>query len=72
MRTYRGQKAALARAITSGDPSRVVAECERTVREWGACAWPDDWHRWNIAYGDATAELAGHWSGRRELHTIGM
>lgn len=41
----------------------VIAECTRAVREWASDewrsvhrtnAWPDNWHRWNIALLDAT------------------
>jgi hypothetical protein len=49
-------KTALTRAINSGDPKRVETACRKAVaawRLWGA--WPDDWHRWNVALGDA------HW-----------
>ena len=49
-----GQKAALTRAIKSGDPQRILAVCRAAVAEWNAIgAWPDDWHRWNIALSDA-------------------
>lgn len=51
---YSRQKSALTRAINSGDPDKVIATCRKTVGEWDGKAWPDDWHRWNIALGDAT------------------
>lgn len=51
---WRGQKAALTRAINSGDYAKVVATTRKTVAEWNEDgAWPDDWHRWNIALEDA-------------------
>jgi hypothetical protein len=54
-RTHRTHKAALTRAVKSGDPARVIAACRKARDEWDAIgAWPDDWHRWNIALGDAT------------------
>ena len=56
---YRFQKAALTRAINSGDPNKVVEACRKAVREWDECGgWPDGWHRWNIALSDAL----GLWS----------
>ncbi len=68
MRTYKGQKAALTKAVKSKNPDTVVAEVTRAVKEWKAGSisgdpyrpwWPDDWHAWNIAYGDAMRDL-GH------------
>lgn len=54
-RTYGQQKAALTRAERSSNPAeKVKAECERVVQEWNENGWPDNWHRWNIALGDAT------------------
>ena len=64
-RTFRAQKAGLTRALKSGDPETVRAECARTVREWSetgahngtpnpryAGMWPDDWARWQRALDD--------------------
>lgn len=50
---YRRQKAALTRAVNSGDPRRVLATVEKTLGEWRGKAWPDDWNRWRIALEDA-------------------
>lgn len=50
---YRNQKAALTRAINSGDPEKVIAACKKAVDQWADSAWPDDWHRWQIALNDA-------------------
>lgn len=48
------QKAALTRAINSGDPAKVIATTCDTVREWDDIGcWPDDWARWNRALSDA-------------------
>jgi len=51
------QKAALTRAINSGDRDKVVLACAKTVKEWNAApfngAWPDDWSRWQRALDDA-------------------
>lgn len=50
-------KAALTRAIKSGDPERVKATVRAAVAEWNGPLWqgmwPDQWHRWNIAWQDA-------------------
>ena len=50
-RTYAQQKAALTRAVKSGDTEKVRSECQRVKVEWGA-AWPDDWSRWQRALDD--------------------
>lgn len=51
---FRQQKAALTRAINSGDRDKVVLACTKAVREWNqpARAWPDDWSRWQRALDD--------------------
>ena len=59
-REWPKQKAALTRAINSGDPHKVVAAVEKAVREWNEWGtWPDGWHRWNIAYQDAMSLIYG-------------
>lgn len=54
---FRQQKAALTRAMNSGDPNKVVLACAKAKREWGEApfngAWPDDWSRWQRALDDA-------------------
>lgn len=53
-RVLPGQKAALTRAIKSGDPDKVRAACREAVRVWNEIgAWPDNWARWQIALDDA-------------------
>lgn len=55
LRSYNQQKAALTRAVGSGDPKAVLRECRQAVLEWnepGEC-WPDDWNRWQLALNDA-------------------
>jgi hypothetical protein len=49
------QKAALSRAVKSGDVEKIKATCKKTVAEWDAAggAWPDDWARWQRALDDA-------------------
>lgn len=47
------QKAALTRAIKTGDPEKVAAVCQAAVQEWNEIgAWPDDWARWQCALND--------------------
>lgn len=47
----RRQRAALTRAVNSGDPERVVIACRDAVRAWNApgCMWPDEWAHWQRA-----------------------
>lgn len=52
-RTRRSQKAALTRAINSGDRDKMIETCAAAVREWDEIgAWPDDWTRWQRALDD--------------------
>lgn len=47
------QKAALTRAVKTGDPEKVAAACVAAMNEWDAIgAWPDDWSRWQRALDD--------------------
>jgi hypothetical protein len=49
-----GQRAALTRAIKSGDKEKVAAACQKAVKEWNECGgWPDQWATWQIALDDA-------------------
>ena len=50
-RMVRGQRAALTRAVNSGDPERVVIACRDAVRAWNepGCLWPDEWSHWQRA-----------------------
>ena len=44
------QKAALTRAVKTGDPEKVAAVCKAAVAEWNEIgAWPDNWARWQRA-----------------------
>ena len=52
---YRKQKSALTRAINSGDPRKVLATVEKTLKEWENKVWPDEWSRWECALTDAAA-----------------
>lgn len=58
-REFPKQKAALTRAKKSGDPQKVLEACTKAVKVWEEIGcWPDAWHTWNIALGDAaTADL---------------
>ena len=49
------QKAALTRAVNSGDPKKVEAAVIKTVGEWndGGYAWPDAWMDWQRALDDS-------------------
>ena len=53
--TYRRQKAALTRAVNSGDPKKIEATVVKTVGEWndGHFAWPDTWSDWQRALDDS-------------------
>jgi hypothetical protein len=52
-RIGRAQKAALTRAINSGDRARMIETCAKAVAEWDEIgAWPDHWNRWQIALDD--------------------
>lgn len=47
------QKAALTRAVKTGNPEKVAAVCKAAVAEWNDIgAWPDDWARWQRALDD--------------------
>lgn len=76
VRTFGQQKAGLTRASKVGDArsqeryDAVLAECKRTVAEWGSPewaaahrvrqgAWPDDWARWQRALDDAHPSVFG-------------
>jgi hypothetical protein len=54
VRSFSQQKAALTRAVKTGDLEKVKAETIRTVGEWESPEgyWPDDWTRWNRALSD--------------------
>lgn len=56
-RAFRRQKAALTRALRSGDPDCILLTVAQTVAEWGRApfngAWPDDWSRWQRALDDS-------------------
>jgi hypothetical protein len=53
-RMVRLQRAALTRAIKSGEPEKVILACRETVCEWNEAGgmWPDDWARWQRALDD--------------------
>lgn len=46
-------KAALTRAVNSGDPEKVALACKKAVREWDEIGcWPDNWSLWQRALDD--------------------
>ena len=48
------QKAALTRAIKTKDAEVIARVCKAAIEEWTEIgAWPDNWHRWQIALNDA-------------------
>ena len=53
-RMVRRQRAALTRAVNSGEGERVVLACRDAVAEWNrqGSMWPDDWSRWQRALDD--------------------
>lgn len=57
---FRAAKSRLTRAVNSGDHHKVVAVVADQFNEWdaGDYAYPDDWHRWERARGDAELALA--------------
>lgn len=64
-KVYPRQKAALTRAIKSGDPDRVIAAARDAVRVWDEIgAWPDDWSRWQRALDDM---VPGRWINLQDL-----
>ncbi len=53
-RVHPRQKAALTRAVKTGDAEKIAVVCKAAVAEWNEIgAWPDDWHRWQAALDDA-------------------
>jgi hypothetical protein len=52
-RIFPRQKAALTRAIKSGDRDKLILAIRDAVRAWNKIgAWPDDWARWQRALDD--------------------
>lgn len=52
------QKAALTRAVRSGDAEKVAQVCKAAVIEWDAIgAWPDNWSIWQNALDDSLGWL---------------
>lgn len=63
-KTIAKHRGALTRAKKQGYEA-VLKACRAAVEEWNAIgAWPDGWHTWNVALGDASAQFAretGRW-----------
>lgn len=52
-KTWPKQKAALTRAVKTGDVAKVREVCRKAVAEWDEIgAWPDDWARFERALQD--------------------
>jgi hypothetical protein len=65
-RVHPKQLAALTRAKKSGDPERIAVVCKAAIIEWNEIgAWPDDWHRWQVALDDSL-----HWSQHIDLRDL--
>ena len=49
------QRAALTRAVKTGNREKIRAACRQAVAEWNApgAYWPDDWSSWQRALDDA-------------------
>jgi len=48
------QKAALTRAVKTGDPEKIARVCRDAIDEWNEIGcWPDDWAHWQVALNDA-------------------
>lgn len=53
-REWPKQKAALTRAVKTGDPVKIADVCIKAVAVWDQIgAWPDDWSRFERALNDA-------------------
>ena len=65
-KVYPKQKAALTRAIKSGDADRIISTVAAAVVEWDEIgAWPDGWHRWQNALDDALP-----WNDRIDMRDL--
>lgn len=51
-------KSRLTRAQNSGNPEKIIAECDRAFQIFEEKGTPDNWHTWNIAREDARFALA--------------
>lgn len=56
---FRSAKSRLTRAVNSGDHRKVIDTVNRQFAEWddGDYAYPDNWHDWQRAKGDAEMAL---------------
>ncbi len=54
---FRNLKSRLTRAKNSGDPAKILVECNRAFAIFEEKGFPDAWHRWNIALDDARHAL---------------
>ena len=61
-RQFTTAKSNLTRTINrymDSDPQKVIDHVNETFASWdeGGYAYPDDWHRWNVAQSDAEMKL---------------
>jgi hypothetical protein len=60
------QKAALTRAVKTGDPEKVAAVTKAAIKVWNEIgAWPDDWARWQRALDDVLP-----WNQRVDINDL--
>lgn len=53
-RVLNSQRAALTRAVKTGDPEKIAEVCKKAVAVWNDIgAWPDDWSNWQRALNDS-------------------
>lgn len=57
-RMYRRRKAALTRALSTGDPHRVIVACDDALAEFARVGSPDTWSRWQREREDAVLAVA--------------
>jgi hypothetical protein len=65
-KVFPGQKAALTRAVKTGDPEKVAAVTKAAIKVWNEIgAWPDDWARWQRALDDVLP-----WNQRVDINDL--
>jgi hypothetical protein len=57
-------KAALTRAKKSNDPQKLLQTANHALKRFEEIGFPDSWHTWNIAKGDAEFAIS---MGRKTL-----
>jgi hypothetical protein len=54
-RQYVQLKSSLTQTVNRGEPGRIIDACIKAKRCFDHSGYPDDWHRWSIAFEDAIA-----------------